>query len=103
MIKVTVMYPNGPGSTFDVDYYCNTHMPMVKRRLGGPLQRLAVERGLGGGAAGTPPPYLAFGHLYFESVEAFQSAFEPHAEAIMADIPNYTNTSPVIQISEVEV
>jgi uncharacterized protein (TIGR02118 family) len=36
-------------------------------------------------------------------VEAFQSAFGPHAEAILADVPNYTNTTPVIQISEVSL
>jgi hypothetical protein len=34
-------------------------------------------------------------------VAAFQSGFGPHAEEILADIPNYTNTQPVIQISEI--
>jgi uncharacterized protein (TIGR02118 family) len=43
------------------------------------------------------------GHLYFDSVEAFQAAFGPHAPAIMADIPNYTDIQPVIQISEVKM
>ena len=38
-----------------------------------------------------------------ESVEAFQSGFGPHANEIMADIPNYTDLTPVIQISEVVV
>jgi uncharacterized protein (TIGR02118 family) len=43
------------------------------------------------------------GHLYFETVDAFQTAFGPHTEAIMGDIPNYTNVQPVIQISEVKI
>jgi uncharacterized protein (TIGR02118 family) len=43
------------------------------------------------------------GHLYFDSAEAFQAAFAPHAQAIMADIPNYTNIQPAIQISEVKM
>jgi uncharacterized protein (TIGR02118 family) len=103
MIKVSVMYPSGPGSRFDIDYYVRSHMPMVQRRLGAPLQRMAVEHGLAGGAPGAPPPYLAMGHLYFDSVEAFEKAFAPNAEPIMADIPNYTNTTPVIQISEVKL
>ena len=34
MIKVTVLYPNKPGSHFDVEYYLNTHMPMSARLLG---------------------------------------------------------------------
>ena len=103
MIKVSVLYPNGPESRFDIEYYLRSHMPMVQRRLGAPLQRMAVEYGLGGGAPGAPPPFLAMGHLYFASVEAFQSAFGPHAEAVMADVANYTNTKPVIQISEVKL
>jgi uncharacterized protein (TIGR02118 family) len=36
-------------------------------------------------------------------VEAFQAGFGPHAQEIMADIPNYTDLTPVIQISEVVV
>ena len=45
----------------------------------------------------------AMGHLYFDSAEAFQAAFGPHAQEIMADIPNYTDIQPTIQISEVKV
>jgi len=103
MIKVSVLYPNGPGSRFDIDYYLRSHMPMVRERLGPVLQRMAVEHGLGGGGPGAPPPFLAMGHLYFDSVEAFQSAFGPHAEAIMADVANYTNSKPLIQISDVKL
>ena len=100
MIVVSVLYPNGPQARFDIEYYTRTHMPMVQKRLGTALRRVAVEHGLAGGAPGSPPPFLASGHLHFDSLEAFQGAFGPHAAAIMADIPNYTNTQPVIQIGE---
>mgnify|MGYP000032399447 CR=1 FL=1 len=43
------------------------------------------------------------GNLYFESVELFQSSFGMNAEKIRIDVPNYTNTEPVIQISEVMI
>ncbi len=43
------------------------------------------------------------GHLYFDSVEAFQAVFGPHAGPIMGDIPNYTNVQPTIQVSEVKL
>jgi len=36
-------------------------------------------------------------------VETFQGGFGPHAKEIMGDIPNYTDLTPVIQISEVVV
>jgi len=43
------------------------------------------------------------GHLLFDSLEAFQSAFGAHAEKIMSDISNYTNVQPTIQVGEVKI
>jgi uncharacterized protein (TIGR02118 family) len=103
MIKVSVFYPAGASTKFDMDYYCKSHMPMVQQKLGAALKSMAVEQGVGGAAPGAPPTYAAMGHLYFDSAEAFQTAFGPHAETIMADIPNYTNIQPVIQVSEVKL
>ena len=103
MIKVSVLYPNRAGCKFDMDYYVNRHMPMVQQKLGGACKRIAVEGGIAGGTPGTPPAYVAMGHLYFDSTEAFQAAFAPHAQAILADIPNYTDTQPTIQISDVKL
>jgi uncharacterized protein (TIGR02118 family) len=103
MIEVSVLYPNKEGSKFDVEYYCKRHMPMVQEKLGSACKRIAVEYGIAGGTAGSRPAYIAMGHLFFDSVEAFQEAFGPHAAEIMADIPNYTDTQPVIQISEVRI
>jgi hypothetical protein len=36
----------------------------------------------------------------FDSAESFQAAFAAHAAALMADVPNYTDVSPVILVSE---
>ncbi len=103
MIKVSVLYPSDKGSKFDIDYYCNKHIPMVQRNLGAACKQVAVEHGLAGAEPGLKPPFAALGHLYFDSVEAFQAAFAPHAGEIMADIPNYTDISPIIQISQVKI
>lgn len=101
MIKVSVMYPNSTEATFDMDYYCNTHMPLVSELLGEALKGGAVDSGLAGGAPGEPAAFIAMGHLMFDSVEAFQQSFGPHAGTILADVPNYTNTQPQLQISEI--
>ena len=98
MIKVIVLYPNGSGAKFDMQYYTNSHMPMVQKKLGASLKGMSIEEGLGGMPPGSPAPYLASCGLLFESVEAFGAAFAAHADAILADIPNYTNTQPTIQI-----
>ena len=103
MIKVSVLYPNTAGCRFDMNYYLNQHVPMVQQKLGPACKRMAVEEGIAGGAPGAPAIYVAMGHLYFDSTDAFQTAFAPHAQAILADIPNYTNVQPTIQISEVKM
>jgi len=103
VIKVTVFYPSTAGGTFDMAYYLDNHMPMVGRLLAPALKGSAVEEGLAGGQPGAPPTYLAMGHLVFDSVEAFQKAWDPHAQAIVGDVPNYTNTQPTIQISEIKL
>lgn len=102
MIKVTIFYPGGDGIIFDIDYFCNTHVPMVAGLLGDALKAGAVDAGIANGEGGSPD-YVAMGHLTFESTEAFQEAFAPHAEAIMADVPNYTNGTPKLQISEIKM
>ncbi|PKM04627.1 MAG: EthD family reductase [Gammaproteobacteria bacterium HGW-Gammaproteobacteria-6] len=101
MIKVSVLYPKTPDSTFDIDYYRGTHMALVRDRLGNACKRTAIESGLAGGAPGEEPTYIAMGHLYFDSVDQFQTAFGPHAKEILGDIPNFTNAQPTVQISEV--
>ena len=101
MIKVSVMYPNGEGKTFDMDYYTKTHIPLVSGLLGDAIKGAAIENGLGGGAPDSPAPYLAMGHLYFDTMEDFGNSFGPNADEIMADLPNFTNSEPTIQISEV--
>jgi len=103
MIKVSVLYPNRPRAKFDMKYYCEKHMPMVQQKLGAACKRVAVEQGIAGGAPGTAAAFIAMGHLYCDSAEAFQAAFAPHVQAIMGDIPNYTDIEPTIQISEVKI
>lgn len=101
MIKVSVFYPNTENGKFDIAYYCNSHMPMVKDKLGDACKGLAVDQAISGADPGSRPTHVAAGHLFFESVEAFRAAFGPHAKEIMADIPNYTNIQPIIEISNI--
>jgi uncharacterized protein (TIGR02118 family) len=103
MIKVSVLYPKSEGKIFDMDYYCSKHIPMVQQKLGAVCKRTDVEQGLAGIVPGSQPTYIAMCHLYFDSVEAFQNAFGPHAKTIMGDMPNYTDTQPTMQISEVKM
>ena len=101
MIKVTILYPNGDGKKFDMDYYSNKHMPMIASLLGDSLKLFAIDKGIAGRTPADPIPYLAIGYLYFDNLSAYQNSFRPNAEKIRNDVVNYTNIQPVVQVSEV--
>jgi len=98
---VSVLYPNSETTKFDIDYYLAHHMPLVQKLLGAALRGVFVEEGVSGGQADSSPACVAMGHLLFDTVEDYRASFDPHAAAIVGDIPNYTNSQPTIQVSEV--
>ena len=101
MIKVTILYPNGEGKTFDMDYYIKNHMPMIATMFGDALKSLSIDKGIASGMPNTPLPFLAVGHLYFDKLSDYEEGLKPNVEKIRADFPKYTNTQPVVLISEV--
>jgi uncharacterized protein (TIGR02118 family) len=103
MIKVSVMYPYAPGARFDHSYYRDKHLPLIKSRMGAALKYYTIDKGLAGGAPDAPPAYVGMCHLLCDSVETYKSSFGPHAEELSADIRNFTEITPIVQISEVVV
>ncbi len=103
MIKLSIFYPNTEGKKFDKDYYINTHMPLTIKLQGDAVKHVEVEFGFSGGTPGSTPSFIAVCHFSYDSFEAFEAAFMPHAETLMKDIPNYTDIETVIQFSEVKM
>lgn len=101
MFKLTILYPNTPGGTFDFDYYLNKHMPLSLKRQGAAVKSVVVEKGYDPAMPGVEFAYVAICHFIYESQQAFTDAFLPNAEELQGDIANYTNLSPVIQFSTV--
>jgi uncharacterized protein (TIGR02118 family) len=91
------MYPRAEGSTFDIDYYLATHIPLAERLLGDACKAVTVDEGVGGG---NPAPYHCITTMTFDSVEAFGAAMGGATE-LMDDMKNFTNAAPQIQMSEV--
>ena len=103
MVKVSVMYPNGRGARFDHEYYRDKHLPLIKMRMGAGLRYYTIDKGLAGEAPNVPAAYIGMCHLLCDSVEAYQSSFGPYAQELTADVRNFTDQKPVVQISEVIV
>ena len=97
MNQVTVLYPNGEGARFDFDYYTRKHVPWVAGLVG---QKIEVRKGLSA-PGGAPAPFLCVASIHISSIEDFQAVLAQHGAQIMADIANYTNVQPLIQIDEV--
>ncbi len=98
---MTVFYPYDESKRFDMDYYCDTHIAMVKEKVGDALVDVTVERGLGGPGPGMPAAYTTICQLYFDSMDDFEVYCAPHSPAFDADLQNFTDITPIIQISEV--
>ena len=105
MVRISILYPHTPDSTFDMEYYLRTHMPMSLARLRTHpgFIALSVERGVAAPHSGLPPAYVAMCHYTFTTAEDFVAAFMPHAEELQADIARYTTIAPVVQFSVVEI
>ena len=103
LIKVSVMYSSKPGVRFDHDYYRAKHLPLIKSRMGAALKYYTIDKGLADRDGRPPGAYVAMCHLLCDSVAEYKSSFGPHAQEIDGDIRNFTDVTPIVQISEVVV
>lgn len=97
MQRVTVLYPNGTDIKFDFDYYLAKHVPWVAGLVG---QKIEVRRGISA-PDGSPATFICIATIVVNSAEQFQTVLAQHGPEIMADIPNYTNSVPLLQFDEV--
>lgn len=101
VIRITVLYPNTPGSHFDHDYYLRVHLALALRLLAPHgLRKLEMDRVLEGADPAQPAPYHCVGFLYFDSVEGFRDGMAAHGAQISGDVPNYTNVRGTVVIGE---
>lgn len=93
MLVITILYPRTDDSTFDMDYYTSTHMPLFADVIGDACQgwgAAAIARG----------KYAAMGWVMVTSQDAFNAAMGARGAEVMGDVPNYTNVQPELLIGE---
>ena len=94
MIRVSVMYSKG--GNFNYDYYVNKHMKLVHKLLDPfGLVKSEVNKGIG------DSPFMAIGHLVFNTIEDMQKGLQAHDPELAADLVNFSDVKPQFQISEI--
>ncbi|MGH9134837.1 MAG: EthD family reductase [Ilumatobacteraceae bacterium] len=96
MNRVTILYPTTEGAKFDLDYYCNSHMPLFAKSLGEHCKGWGVDKVVNG-------PYEAIGWALVDGLDGFNAAMKEHGAEIMGDVANYTTIQPTLVIGEVAV
>ncbi len=100
-IAITVLYPNIEGATFDLDYYMTKHMPLVAERFASHgFKGWRVARFIGTPQGGKPM-YSVVATLEFDHAEQFKAALAAEGSVVLGDVPNFSNTEPVIMIGDV--
>lgn len=94
MLVVTILYPKTDDSTFDMDYYVDTHMPLFAEVLGDACQGWGSASLRGG-------KYAAMGWITATDKAAFDAAMAEGGAKVLGDVPNYTNVQPEMLLGEV--
>ena len=103
MYCLTVTYPIGEDTTFDHDYYKNSHMPLCARLFADHGYRGYVLRNNQGKAPGSGDLNYASVDILFDSQQQMGAALAAGGKEVSADIVNYTTTTPSMSFSEVSL
>ncbi len=102
MVRLVVLYPNKPGAKFDLKYYTETHLKLVREKLKPfGLVRIDFDKGVSGSTADAPAPFLVMAMLLFNSIDDLKKGLGAPGEELRADIPNFTDIKPERQVNEV--
>jgi uncharacterized protein (TIGR02118 family) len=96
------LYPNGPNTTFDADYYRDRHLTLIMRLYGDSIERLELRKVIAAPHGMPAPAYAAAINIWIADVAAFHHHNERHGPELIADVPNFTNALPTIQFDSVE-
>ncbi len=110
MYCVKVLYPNTPGSSFNLDHYLKVHVPLglglLQKHCGVVPIRIEAAAKPYALVAGARPPYHMIFSAYFKTrdeAESFKKLFDVE-EAVRLqkeDWPNFSQSDPEIMITEI--
>lgn len=85
---ITLLYPKS--EKFDMNYYLTTHMPLAEKHFKSHgLTKYQVVQ------ADPTTGYVTVCLLHFDNPDGAEEGFKT-AEHVMTDVPNYTDSKPLI-------
>lgn len=103
MIRVLIQYPATPEARFDLDYYRNIHVPLVKRVM----MSLGMVKGewdevVAHPASGGVAKYNVVSVQYWETLQAMEKAYaSPKTLQVKEDVKKFYSGTPDRIISSV--
>jgi hypothetical protein len=92
---VSILYPNGTGTEWDVHAYGRKQLPIMMQRLGSTaVRRIEARKGLNLLDAGAPA-YLGGVNIYIRDRNAFGVAWAKHGAELQAEAARLTKVAPV--------
>ncbi|KAF9878251.1 putative ethyl tert-butyl ether degradation protein [Colletotrichum karsti] len=100
-VSTTVLYPNTPGKTFDINYYLHKHMPYAEK-IWGPLGMKDWKMTAFQNAPdGTQAPYRYKVVSRWTSLDDMKNATTTSiGKPVLEDVANFTNEEPIILVGE---
>ena len=100
MYCMTVSYAKLESTHFDIDYFLNEHIPLVKESFETfGLVGITVKAGLGSVPSKEDLFYLSV-DIVFDSLEAMKTATSTAGKYVGNDVKNYTDVKPQYQFGE---
>ena len=107
---LTILYPSGPDSRFDADYYRDHHLTLFMDIYGSSIERFELctvqssEPLPGGVASANAVRFAALLNIWISDFGLFTSRSTDAAyKAMGADKANFTNIQSTVQVDEVQV
>jgi uncharacterized protein (TIGR02118 family) len=98
MIVVCVLYAHDPSARFDLDYYRERHLPLVRELLEPMgMRSLTYYQPV---ATGAEPAFQLIAELRFDTMADTEAALTAHGPTTQADIANFTELKPLVLIGE---
>ncbi len=92
---LTILYPNGEGVRWDVDYYRSHHMPLIMRLYKKEaIKRFELRKGDTGQAPGSKPAYIGTVNIYINDQKAFEEAGKKNGQTLRDDVQNFSSGQP---------